>query len=78
MVACEVDSDVHADLDHLLKLTLLETDTLEAVDPVKRRNWKAIDMEKFLTFVSSNLYMVRLLYGPNDIDDAVDYLIDII
>ncbi|OKP12959.1 hypothetical protein PENSUB_1341 [Penicillium subrubescens] len=45
IVAYEVDYSVHADSDHLLILTLLEINVLEAADPVKRRNWKAIDVD---------------------------------
>jgi endonuclease/exonuclease/phosphatase family metal-dependent hydrolase len=78
MVVCEVDDSVHADSDHLPILTLLEVDTPEAVDPVKRRNWKAMDVEKFLTFVSSNLCMIQLPDGPNNIDNAVNHVLDIV
>jgi hypothetical protein len=58
MIVCEVDHDVHADSNHLLIRTLLDINVLEAVDPVKRRNWKVIDGEKFLTFVLSNLCII--------------------
>jgi hypothetical protein len=78
MIACEVDQDVHADSDHLLILTLLEVNVPETAEAVKWRNWKAIDVEKFLTFVLSNLCMIRLPDGPNDIDNAVDHLFAIV
>lgn len=55
MITCGVDDSVYADSDHLLILTLLEVNVLEAADPVKHRNWKAMDVEKFLTFVLINL-----------------------
>jgi hypothetical protein len=78
MIACEVDQDVHADSDHLPILTLLEVNVPETAEAVKRRNWKAMDVEKFLTFVSSNLCMIRLPDEPNDIDNAVDHLFAIV
>jgi hypothetical protein len=59
---------------------LLEINVLEAADPVKRRNWKAIDVEKFLTFASANLSVMRLPEEPTlrEIDYAVNYLLDIV
>lgn len=80
MIACEVDYSVHADSDHRPILTLLEINVPEAADPVKRRNWKAIDVEKFLTFASANLSTMQLPKDPipREIDYAVDHLIDII
>lgn len=65
MVASEVDRGVHADSDHLPICTTLEINLLKMPDPVKRRNRKAIDVEKFLTFASSNLSMIQLLKKPN-------------
>jgi hypothetical protein len=52
----------------------------EAADPVKQRNWKAIDVEKFLTFASANLSVMRLLEEPTlqEIEYAVEYLLDIV
>jgi hypothetical protein len=85
MVVCEVDHRAHADSDHLPIRTLLEINLPELPDPVKRRNWKAMDVEKFLTFVSSNLtgrHWIRLQGegepSPCEIDYAVSHLIDII
>ena len=80
MIACEVDDSVHADSDHLPILTLLEINVPEAVDPVQRRNWKAMDVEKFLTFASANLSMMRLPEepAPREIEYAVDHLLDIV
>jgi hypothetical protein len=71
---------VYADSDYLPILTLLEINVLEATDPVKRRNWKAIDVEKFLTFASANLSIIRLPEepAPREIEYAVDYLLDIV
>jgi hypothetical protein len=56
MIACEVDYNVHANSDHLLILTLLGVNVPKAVDPVRRRNWKVMEVEKFLTFALANLY----------------------
>jgi endonuclease/exonuclease/phosphatase family metal-dependent hydrolase len=85
IVVCEVDHRAHADSDHLPIRTLLEINLPELSDPVKRRNWKAMDVEKFLTFVSSNLtgrYWMCLQGegspSPCEIDYAVSHLIDII
>jgi hypothetical protein len=80
IVVCEVDHSVHADSDHLPILTLLEINVPEAVDPVKRRNWKAIDVGKFLTFASANLSVMRLPEEPTPrkIDYAVNHLLDIV
>ena len=78
LISCGVDHSVHADSDHLPILTLLEVNVPETAEAVKRRNWKAMDVEKFLTFVSSNLCMIRLPDRPNDIDNAVDHLLDIV
>jgi hypothetical protein len=55
IIACEVDDSVYADSDHLPILTLLKINVLLAADPIKRRNWKAIDVEKFLALVLANL-----------------------
>jgi hypothetical protein len=83
MVVCEVDHGAHADSDHLPIRTLLEINLPEAPDPVKRRNWKTMDVEKFVTFISPNLtgtHWMRLQGkpSPGQIDDAIDHLIDII
>jgi hypothetical protein len=80
MIACEVDRSVHADSDHLPILTLLEVNVPEAADPIRRRNWKAMDVEKFLTFALSNLNLIRLPREPTprEIDYAVDHLLDIV
>ena len=80
MIACEVNNSVHADSDHLPILTLLEVNVLEAADPVKRRNWKAMDVEKFLTFASANLSEIRLPEEPTlrEIDYTVNYLLNIV
>ncbi|OOQ86154.1 putative reverse transcriptase [Penicillium brasilianum] len=78
MLACEVDQSVHADSDHLPVLTLLEINVPEAADPIKRRNWKAMDVEKFRTFVSANLQdWMRQVTSPQDIDRAINHLINI-
>jgi hypothetical protein len=80
MIACEVDQDVHADSDHLPILTLLEVNVPETAEAVKRRNWKAMEVEKFLTFASANLCTMQLPKEPTprEIDYAVDHLIDIV
>jgi hypothetical protein len=80
MIACEVDYDVHANSDHLPILTLLGVNIPMAADPVRRRNWKAIEVKKFLTFASANLRTMQLPKepSPRGIDYAVDYLIDIV
>jgi hypothetical protein len=80
MIACEVDQDVHADSDHLPILTLLEVNVPETVEAVKRRNWKVMEVEKFLTFALANLCTMQLPKEPTprEIDYAVDYLIDIV
>ncbi|OKO97888.1 hypothetical protein PENSUB_9814 [Penicillium subrubescens] len=80
IIAYEVDDSVHAESDYLPILTLLEINVLEAVDTIKRRNWKAIDVEKFLTFASANLSVMRLPEEPTprEIDYAVNYLLDIV
>ena len=85
MIACEVNYSVYADSDHLPILTLLEINVLKATDPVKRRNWKAMDVEKFLTFVSLNLTGQRGIRLQSEdkpssrgIDDAVDHLLEIV
>lgn len=83
MIACEVDLSVHADSDHLPIRTALEINVPEASDPVKRRNWRAMDVDKFLRFVSANLkdkHWMRLLGepSPGDIDNAVNHLFDIV
>ncbi|OOQ82702.1 putative reverse transcriptase [Penicillium brasilianum] len=79
ILVCEVDRDVHADSDHLPILTLLEINVPEAADPVKRRNWKAMDVEKFMAFVSVNLQdWMRQVTSPHDIDRAIDHLLDTI
>lgn len=57
-----------------------EINLAEVSDP-KRRNWKSIDVEKFLGFVSSNLSEKRWMRmpgepSPNDIDNAVNHLLD--
>jgi hypothetical protein len=78
MIAYGVDHSVHADSDHLLILTLLKVNVPETIEAVKRRNWKAIDVEKFLTFVLSNLCIIRLPDGLNDIDNAINHLFAII
>lgn len=80
MVVCEVNHNVHADSDHLPLLTLLDNNVPEAADPVKRRNWKAMDVEKFVAFASANLSTMQLLKEPTprEIDYAADHLIDIV
>ena len=59
MIAYEVDRGVHTDSDHLPILTLLDINVPGTEDPIKRRNWKAIDVEKFLTFISLNLNLTE-------------------
>ena len=71
---------MHVDSDHLPILTFLDANVPEATDPVKRRNWKAMDVEKFLAFASANLSGIRLPEEPTprEIDYAINYLLDIV
>jgi hypothetical protein len=67
----KVDHRAYADLDHLPIRTLLEINLLELADPIRRRNWKAIDVEKFLAFVLVNLHSrewISRLTSPYEID----------
>jgi hypothetical protein len=59
---------------------LLEINVPEAADPVKRRNWKAMDADKFLTFASANISAMQLPKEPtpHEIDYAVDHLLGIV
>lgn len=82
MVACEVNEKVHADSDHLPIYTILDVET-QAEEPTRRRNWKSMDEEKFLEFVSANLLGKRWMNLPREgdvlprtIDDAVEYLME--
>jgi hypothetical protein len=59
---------------------VLVINVLEAVGPIKRRNWKAIDVEKFLAFASANLSVMQLPREPtpSEIEYAVNHLLDIV
>ncbi|KAJ6133707.1 hypothetical protein N7523_000029 [Penicillium sp. IBT 18751x] len=83
MIDCRVVEDIHADSDHLPVCTILDFETAEAADAPKRRNWKSMDEDKFLTFVNTNLQDKPWLHLPGKvhprwIDDATDYLMDVV
>jgi exonuclease III len=82
LVACEIATECHADSDHLPIRVLIDTETQTSPNKTGRRLWKVMDTEKFDKFVSANLPMlqsrIHSLDTPRQIDDAVDYLIDIV
>ena len=80
IIVYKVNNSVYTNSDYLLILTLLKVNVLEAIDPIKQRNQKVIDVEKFLIFALANLSTIQLLKEPipRKIEYAVDYLIDII
>lgn len=79
LAVCELALDCHADSDHLPIRVLLDIDTEPAIE-VKRRLWKAMDTEKFDIFVADNLPRLPppQLTTPQQIDEAVNHLIDIV
>ncbi|KAJ6029797.1 hypothetical protein N7499_012205 [Penicillium canescens] len=79
-IASEVAHECHAHSDHLPIRTIISTETTTPLDQPKRRNWKAMETDKFDKFVASNLRMplMQHLNTPRQIDDAVDHLIEII
>jgi exonuclease III len=80
LVACEMAPDVHADSDHLPIRLLLDIDTPPTPAP-KRRNWKAMDVQKLCEFVAANINPHRWsndLKTPSQIEDATDFLIEVV
>lgn len=75
---------VHADSDHLPIRTIINFATAEPAEAPKRRNWKGMDEDKFLTFVNTNLQDKPWLHlrgetvHPQQVDDAVKYLMEVI
>jgi hypothetical protein len=57
-MACYVDETIHADSNHLLIRTLIDIKT-PITDPLKQRNWKAMDRPKFTKFVKENLVILQ-------------------
>ncbi|KAJ5638941.1 hypothetical protein N7528_001331 [Penicillium herquei] len=76
LISCDVAIDNHADSDHLPIKTVIDVET-SVVDVVKRRCWKKMDTEEFLSFVSANLRppLVHHL-TPNLIDQEVNLLLE--
>lgn len=72
--------------DHRLFVSLPDDHAAKKIDSYaifSRRNWKAIDTDKFLGFVSISLkdkHWMRLpeTPSPSDIDNAVNHLLDIV
>jgi hypothetical protein len=53
-VACHVNKTIHANSNHLPIRTLIDIKT-PLTDPLKWRNWKAMDRPKFTKFIEENL-----------------------
>ncbi|OQD70292.1 hypothetical protein PENANT_c265G00793, partial [Penicillium antarcticum] len=79
-LATEIAHECHAHSDHLPIRTILDVSTSTTDSAPKRRNWKAIETDKFDKFVAANLRIPLLnqLDTPQQIDAAVDHLIEII
>ncbi|KAJ5667630.1 hypothetical protein N7507_003494 [Penicillium longicatenatum] len=87
MISCEVSMETHADSDHLPIRTELDVETQE-MEETRRRNWKAMEVEKFTDFMSANLLGKRWMHlpgkgaggeedvQPRQIDDVVEHLVD--
>ncbi|KAJ5195637.1 uncharacterized protein N7498_009075 [Penicillium cinerascens] len=84
MISCKVQEGVHADSDHLPIRTIIDFATAEPVEAPRRRNWKEMDNDKFLTFVNANLQNKSWLHlrgdtvHPQQVDDAVEHLMEVI
>ncbi|OGE48027.1 hypothetical protein PENARI_c033G04144 [Penicillium arizonense] len=77
----EIAHECHSHSDHLPIRTILDIQTSAPARAPKRRNWKAMETEKFDKFVAANLQQMPLLQNlntPQQIDTAVDHLIEII
>ncbi|KAJ6176718.1 hypothetical protein N7485_003632 [Penicillium canescens] len=76
----EIARECHAHSDHLPIRTILDISTTSTTDSQpKRRNWKAMETEKFDKFVAANLRgKTWSLATPRQIDEAVEHFIDII
>ena len=80
-LASEIAHECHAHSDHLPIRTILSIESTTPDSAPKRRNWKAMETEKFDKFVAANLQHVPLLQTldtPQEIDAAVDYLIEVV
>jgi ribonuclease HI len=79
-LATEVAHECHAHSDHLPIRTVLSTEVTTPADQPKRRNWKAMETDKFDKFVASNLRMplTQNLNTPQQIDAAADHFIEVI
>jgi hypothetical protein len=82
-IASEVAHECHAHSDHLPIRTILDIQTNAAAtaDQPKRRNWKAMDTEKFDKFVAANLRQMPLLQSldtPQQIDTALEHFMEVI
>ncbi|KAJ5195634.1 uncharacterized protein N7498_009072 [Penicillium cinerascens] len=72
---------IHADSDHLPIRTIIDFDTPQPEQEKKRRNWKAMDEDKFSKFVQTNLQGKPWLNLPREvtprrIDDAVEFIME--
>ncbi|KAJ6020305.1 hypothetical protein N7499_003588 [Penicillium canescens] len=76
----EIAHECHSHSDHLPIRTILDIQTTTPASTPKRRNWKAMETEKFDKFVAANLRMPLLtqLGTPQQIDTAVDHFMDVI
>jgi ribonuclease HI len=76
----EIAHECHSHSDHLPIRTILDISTVSTTASApKRRNWKAMETEKFDNFVAANLRgKTWTLTTPRQIDEAVEHFIDII
>lgn len=64
-------------------LTIYEANLPQTENPTKRRDWKAINMEKIISFILANLenkYRMRLRgeISPNFVDDGINHHLRIV
>lgn len=78
-LATEIAHECHAHSDHLPIRTILDVSTSTIDSTPKRRNWKAMETDKFDKFVAANLRgKTWALSTPRQIDEAVEHFMDII
>ncbi|KAJ5907780.1 hypothetical protein N7495_000462 [Penicillium taxi] len=77
MIACETKERIHADSDHLPILTTLEINTPKILE-TRRRQWKKMDISKFIKFVSENLKNKLWMHSPELINESINHLLDIV